>query len=91
MPRKGSTHPRPRWLLFQRSGPATWSSSTISAATSATRLFFLPPYSPNLNPIEQAFAKLKTLFRKAAERTVEAKRIGALLQAVTPAGKRQQL
>ena len=36
------------------------------------RLFFLPPYSPDLNPIEQAFAKLKTLLRKAAERTVEA-------------------
>ena len=51
------------------------------------RLFFLPPYSPDLNPIEQAFAKLKTLLRKAAERTVEAtwKRIGALLTCFTPA------
>jgi transposase len=50
------------------------------------KLFFLPPYSPDLNPIEQVFAKLKTLLRKAAERTVEAtwKRIGALLQAFTP-------
>ena len=49
-------------------------------------LFFLPPYSPDLNPIEQAFAKLKTLLRKAAERTVEAtwQRIGALLQAFSP-------
>lgn len=46
------------------------------------KLFFLPPYSPDLNPIEQMFAKLKTLLRKAAERTVEAtwKRIGALLK-----------
>jgi transposase len=45
------------------------------------KLFFLPPYSPDLNPIEQVFAKLKTLLRKAAERTVEAtwKRIGDLL------------
>jgi transposase len=45
------------------------------------KLFFLPPYSPDLNPIEQAFAKLKTLLRKAAEITVEAtwKRIGTLL------------
>lgn len=45
-------------------------------------LFFLPPYSPDLNPIEQVFAKLKTLLRKAAERTVEAtwRRIGTLLQ-----------
>ena len=45
------------------------------------KLFFLPPYSPDLNPIEQVFAKLKTLLRKAAERTVEAtwQRIGSLL------------
>ncbi|MGA8949168.1 MAG: IS630 family transposase [Xanthobacteraceae bacterium] len=51
------------------------------------KLFFLPPYSPDLNPIEQVFAKLKTLLRKAAERTVEAtwRRIGALLQAFSPA------
>jgi transposase len=51
------------------------------------KLFFLPAYSPDLNPIEQFFAKLKTLLRKAAERTVEAtwRRIGALLQSFTPA------
>jgi transposase len=50
------------------------------------KLFFLPPYSPDLNPIEQVFAKLKMLLRKAAERTVEAtwKRIGTLLNAFTP-------
>ncbi len=35
------------------------------------RLLYLPPYSPDLNPIEQAFAKLKALLRKAAERTVD--------------------
>jgi transposase len=33
------------------------------------RLFFLPPYSPDLNPIEQVFAKLKHFLRNAAERT----------------------
>lgn len=50
------------------------------------KLFFLPPYSPDLNPIEQLFAKLKTLLRKAAERTVEAtwRRIGELLKAFSP-------
>jgi transposase len=50
------------------------------------KLFFLPPYSPDLNPIEQVFSKLKTLLRKAAERTVETtwKRIGTLLGAFTP-------
>lgn len=36
------------------------------------RLLFLPPYSPDLNPIEQVFAKLELLLRKAQERSVEA-------------------
>lgn len=35
-------------------------------------LLFLPPYSPDFNPIEQAFAKIKALLRQAAARTVEA-------------------
>ena len=35
-------------------------------------LLFLPPYSPDFNPIEQAFAKLKAVLRKAAARTVAA-------------------
>jgi transposase len=50
------------------------------------RLLFLPPYSPDLNPIEQVFAKLKTLLRKANERSVETtwKRIGSLLDAFSP-------
>ena len=50
------------------------------------RLLFLPPYSPDLNPIEQVFAKLKHLMRKAAERTVEAtwRRSGQLLDRFSP-------
>jgi transposase len=50
-------------------------------------LLYLPPYSPDFNPIENAFAKLKALLRKAAERTVGAlwDRIGTLLDAFTPA------
>lgn len=45
------------------------------------KVLYLPPYSPDLNPIEQAFAKLKALLRKAAERTIEGlwKKIGELL------------
>lgn len=43
----------------------------IIEAKGAT-LLYLPPYSPDLNPIEQAFSKLKALLRKAAERSVEA-------------------
>jgi transposase len=47
------------------------------------KLFFLPKYSPDLDPIEQVFAKLKHLLRKAAARTVEAvwAAIGQLLPA----------
>lgn len=49
-------------------------------------LIYLPPYSPDLNPIEQAFAKLKALLRKAATRTVEAlwTVIGESLSAFSP-------
>lgn len=49
------------------------------------KLFFLPAYSPDLNPIEMVFAKLKTLLRKADERSIEAtwRRIGDLLTAFT--------
>ena len=45
------------------------------------KLLYLPPYSPDFNPIENAFAKLKALLRKAAERTVEGlwSKIGQLL------------
>jgi transposase len=35
------------------------------------RLLYLPPYSPDFNPIEQLFAKIKALLRKAAERSVD--------------------
>lgn len=47
----------------------------------------LPPHSPDLNPIEQAFAKLKALLRAAKERTVDGpwSRIGSLLDPFTPA------
>ena len=50
------------------------------------QLLFLPPYSPDLNPIEMAFAKLKALLRKAAERTVEGlwDAIGRILQTFNP-------
>lgn len=56
----------------------------IEAAGS--QLVYLPPYSPDFNPIEQAFAKLKTLLRSAAQRTVEALEttIGRLLERFSP-------
>ena len=50
------------------------------------KLLYLPPYSPDLNPIEMVFAKLKTLLRKASERTWDAicNRIGEILRTFTP-------
>jgi transposase len=50
------------------------------------RLIFLPPYSPDLNPIEQVFAKLKHLMRKAQPRDVEAtwRKVGELLDLFQP-------
>jgi transposase len=50
------------------------------------KLFFLPKYSPDLNPIEQVFAKLKHLLRKARARTLEAicAALGEILHAFTP-------
>lgn len=55
-------------------------------AAGATRLF-LPPYSPDFNPIEQAFAKLKAWLRKVAARTKDAlwQAIAEALDAFTPA------
>lgn len=50
------------------------------------RVLYLPPYSPDLNPIEQAFAKLKALLRARALRTVGAlwKTLGDLVQCFSP-------
>jgi transposase len=49
-------------------------------------LIYLPPYSPDLNPIEMAFSKLKALLRKAAERTIPGliRLIGRLLKKFSP-------
>jgi len=49
-------------------------------------LLYLPPYSPDFNPIENAFAKLKAMLRKAAERTVEGLwiAIGRLIDVFSP-------
>ncbi len=55
-------------------------------AAAGAQFFLLPPYSPDMNPIEMVFSKLKTLLRQAPERTVEGlwRRIGALLDQFTP-------
>ena len=57
-------------------------TDAIEAAGAAA--FYLPSYSPDLNPIEQVFSKLKALLRKAAERTVPGlwRRIRSLLRSI---------
>ncbi len=68
--------------LSSHKGPLV--RALIEAA--GARLLFLPPYSPDFNPIENAFAKLKALLRKAAERTVAGlwQAIGRLIDTFTP-------
>lgn len=68
--------------------PAHKSAAVREAIEKAgATLTFLPPYSPDFNPIENAFAKLKALLRKAAERTVTGlwKTVGQLINEFTPA------
>ena len=50
------------------------------------RLWFLPPYSPDLNPIEQAFAKIKHWMRHAQKRTIEDtwRHVGHLVAGIKP-------
>ena len=69
--------------LSSHKGPAV--RRAIEAAGAS--ILYLPPYSPDFNPIENAFAKLKALLRKAAERTVGElwDRIRLVLDAFTPA------
>ncbi len=70
---------RPWWASLQAA------SAPIAEAVGAS-LLYLPPYSPDFNPIENAFAKLKALLRKTAERTVEGlwTAIGRLVDVFTP-------
>jgi transposase len=64
--------------LGSHKGPAVRAAIEAAGAT----LLYLPPYSPDFNPIEQAFAKLKALLRKLAARSVDALwlGVGLLLQ-----------
>jgi transposase len=68
--------------LAAHKGTAVRLAVQVAGAT----LLFLPPYSRDFNPIENAFAKLKTLLRKAAARTVDHlwQVIGESLDAFTP-------
>ena len=68
--------------LASHKGPAV--RSAIEAAGAS--LLYLPPYSPDFNPIENAFSKIKAALRKAAARTVETlwNVIGRIIPTITP-------
>ena len=82
------------WSVARSTGTAGNQIHSIAQLTEVRRLveargahlLFLPPYSPDLNPIELAFAKLKALLRKAGERSLDDlwARLGACLDALTP-------
>ena len=68
--------------LSSHTGPAV--RALIEAA--GAELLYLPPYSPDFNPIEKAFAKLKAMLRKAAQRTIAGlwRTLGELVGCFTP-------
>jgi transposase len=68
--------------LSSHKGPRVRALIEAAGAT----VLYLPPYSPDFNPIENAFAKLKALLRKAAKRTVDAlwRAIGSIIDTFTP-------
>ena len=79
----------------RRAMSSSWTTSEATKNKAArailrakgAHLIFLPPYSPDLNPIEQVFAKLKHLLRKAQSRDVEAtwRKVGQLIDLFSPA------
>jgi transposase len=78
---------RPGDIVILDNLPAHKNAAARRAIEAAgAKLLFLPPYSPDLNPIENAFSKLKALLRKAAARTVQQlwKAIARAIDAFTP-------
>ena len=68
-------------VIFDNLGSHKGKSARDAIRAMGAHLLFLPPYSPDLNPIEQVFAKLKHLIRAAEPRDVEAtwRKVGELL------------
>jgi transposase len=73
-------------VVMDNLGSHKWKAVHQLLSSAGAKLFFLPKYSPDLNPIEQVFAKLKHMLRKAAACTVETicAAIGEILAAFTP-------
>lgn len=73
-------------VILDNLGSHKGKAARAAVRNRGAHLIFLPPYSPDLNPIEQLFAKLKHLMRKAEERGHEAtwRKVGDLLDLVSP-------
>ena len=74
-------------VVLDNLGSHKGKAARAAVRAKGAKMIFLPPYSPDLNPIEQVFAKLKHLMRKSADRTHDTswKCIGTLLDAFSPA------
>ena len=74
-------------VVMDNLGSHTLARVRAAVEAAGCRLLFLPPYGPDLNPIENAFSKLKRLLRSAAERTADGlwAAIGRLLDRFSPA------
>ena len=59
-------------VIMDNLGSHKAEATRLAIAKAGARLVFLPPYSPDLNPIEQAFSKIKSVLRKAMGRSVRA-------------------
>jgi transposase len=73
-------------VILDNLGSHKGKAARAAVRARGAHLIFLPPYSPDLNPIEQLFAKVKHWMRQAEERDHDAtwQRVGALLDIVSP-------
>jgi len=73
-------------VVLDNLGSHKGKAARAAVRAQSAHLLFLPPYSPDLNPIEQMFAKLKHLMRKSQPRDVEAtwRRVGQLIDLFSP-------
>ena len=73
-------------VIMDNLGSHKGAAVRLAIEAAGAELRFLPPYSPDFNPIEMAFSKLKALLRKAATRTRDAlwNAVGTTLDAFTP-------